>query len=205
VPDLKFNPSLLVLLASIHSEVCYFCLPPQSQAIAVGDFLPGSHRGETAPDRRKSRRCADLHGRLQPIYRNRCCSARVSHVRDHLCIFRCVRACRCVAGRERGAINLVSDFGRGCLISYGDVPEHHCTPLVRSLTSRSGQHLIVVTIRQRGYSGSLLLLLQSFHSQLGLMLITVIRERLTACSGPDIGSLAPQGGRLSLKVGCQLV
>ena len=37
MPDLKFNPSLLVLLASIHSEVCYFYLPPQSQAIAFGD------------------------------------------------------------------------------------------------------------------------------------------------------------------------
>ena len=153
MPDLKFNPRLLVLLASIHSEVCYFYLPPQSQAIAVGDFLPGSHRGETAPDRRKSRRCADLHGRRQPIYRNRCSSARVSHVRDHLCIFRCVRACGCVAGRERGAINLVSDFGRGCLILTGMSLSITAPP-----TSRSEQHLIVVMIRQRGYSGSLLLL-----------------------------------------------
>ena len=42
MPDLKFNPSLLVLLASNHSEVCYFCLPPQSQAIAVGDFCQGA-------------------------------------------------------------------------------------------------------------------------------------------------------------------
>ena len=33
--------------------------------------------------------------------------------------FGAFRACRCVAGRERGAINLVSDFGRGCLNSRG--------------------------------------------------------------------------------------
>ena len=103
------------LAASIHSQVCYLCLRTQSQAIATVTFCQGTSRRETAPDRRKSRRCVDLHGRRQPIYRNRCCSARVSDVRDHLCIFQCFCACRCVAVRERGAINLVSDFGRGCL------------------------------------------------------------------------------------------
>ena len=121
VPDLKFNPSLLVLLASIHWEVCYFCLRTESQAVASVSFPREPSRGETAPDRRKSRRCADLHGRRQPIYRNRCCSARVSHVHDYLCIFGCVRACSCVAGRERAwAIDAIPKLPTSmCRASFG--------------------------------------------------------------------------------------
>jgi hypothetical protein len=42
MPDLKFNPSLLVLLASIHSEVCYLCLRTQSQAVASVTFCQGA-------------------------------------------------------------------------------------------------------------------------------------------------------------------
>ena len=112
-PGLKFNPGLLVLLLQF-TEVWYLCLRTQSQAIATVTFCQG-----TDPDVRRHPidenrgDASDLHGRRQPIYCNRCCSARVSDVRDYLCIFQCFRACRCVAGRERGAINLVSDFGRG--------------------------------------------------------------------------------------------
>ena len=53
----------------------------------------------------------------------------------------------------------MSDFGRGCLILTG---MSLSITVVRSLSSRSEQHLIVVMIRPRGYSGPLLLSLTHY-------------------------------------------
>ena len=57
----------------------------------------------------------------------------------------------------------MSDFGHGGLILAGMSLSITAPPYSEIVDLTLWQHLIVVTIRQRGYSGSLLLLLQSFQ------------------------------------------
>ncbi len=91
-PGLKFGPGLLALWLGHRGFNSLGSLLPlfgrnHKRPQSVISCQAGPSTRETAPNRRKSRRCADLHGDRQPIHRNRRCSARVSDVRDHLCIF----------------------------------------------------------------------------------------------------------------------
>ena len=59
-----------------------------------------------APDGRKSRRCANLHGDWQPVHGDCRCFARVSNVRDALRISQCIRPCS--GSAKRGATSTIT-------------------------------------------------------------------------------------------------